>query len=52
MPLSTEMMRLMKSVSRTRFMREVPMTIKSADGSAPPHSDVPAPRGTTFNWFW
>ncbi len=51
MPASTVMVRLTKSASITRFMREVPMTMESAEGSAPPHSDVPAPRGTTFSWF-
>ncbi len=36
MPVSTVMVRLTKSASITRFMREVPMTMQSAVGRAPP----------------
>ena len=48
MPASTRAMRLAKSMSSTRFMREMPSTIASSSGSAPPESEVPAPRGTTL----
>ena len=34
-------------MSRMRFIRISPTTTASAIGSAPPDSDVPAPRGTT-----
>ena len=52
MPVSTLMVRFSKSTFRMRFMRERPMTMASSAGSAPPDSEVPAPRGTTFRLFW
>ena len=45
MPVSTRAVRFSRSMSRTRFMRETPTTMASSAGSAPPQSDVPAPRG-------
>jgi hypothetical protein len=47
-PDSTRIARFSKSTLRMRFMRERPMTMASSAGKAPPDSDVPAPRGTTF----
>ena len=38
-------------MSRMRFIRISPTTTASAIGSAPPDSDVPAPRGTTRTPF-
>ncbi len=33
-------------------MRETQTTTASSDGSAPPDSDVPAPRATTLMPYW
>ena len=41
------MKRFSVSMSRKAFSRIVPITTQSAVGSAPPASEVPAPRGTT-----
>ncbi len=40
--------RFMVSMPSTRFMRDTVMTSASSAGSAPPDSDVPAPRATTL----
>ena len=42
------MKRLAVSISSTSRRRIVPMMTLSAVGSAPPASEVPAPRGTTL----
>ncbi len=48
MPTSTRAVRFMVSMSSIRFMRDTVMTSASSAGSAPPDSDVPAPRATTL----
>ena len=48
MPVSTRAVRFMVSMSSTRFMRDTPITSASSAGSAPPDSEVPAPRATTL----
>ena len=48
MPTSTVAVRFMVSMSSMRFMRDTVMTSASSAGSAPPDSDVPAPRATTL----
>src|SRR6476660_9335184 len=40
--------RFVTSMASTLDMREMPSTIASSSGNAPPPSDVPAPRGTTL----
>jgi hypothetical protein len=40
------MRRLGRSTSRIALIRDVPMMMPPATGSAPPESPVPAPRGT------
>ena len=53
MPDCTRAVRFSKSTSSTRFILATPSTMASACGIAPPHSEVPAPRGTTltpFSW--
>ena len=50
-PASTRAMRLARSTSGTRFIFDTPTTMASSAGSAPPHSDVPAPRATTLSPF-
>ena len=51
MPDCTRAVRFSKSTSSTRFILATPSTMASACGIAPPHSEVPAPRGTTFTPF-
>ena len=46
-PGSTTATRLSKSISRMRLNLAMPSSTPSASGSAPPDSEVPAPRGTT-----
>ena len=48
MPTSTGRCGSSVSMSSTRFMRDTPITSASSAGSAPPDSDVPAPRATTL----
>ncbi len=47
-PASTRIVRLAVSTSSTRFILETPSTTASSAGSAPPASEVPAPRATTL----
>ncbi len=51
MPACTRMQRFSKSASSTRFSLETPTTMASSCGMAPPASEVPAPRATTFTPF-
>ena len=44
MPASTVAVRSRKFTSRTRFIRDKPMTIASPAGIAPPEREVPTPR--------
>ena len=46
-PGCTRATRLGRSTSRIFFIRDSPITMQPADGSAPPDKPVPAPRGTT-----
>ena len=52
MPTSTRAMRFTQSISRMRLMRDTAITSASSAGSAPPDSDVPAPRATTLMSCW
>ena len=47
MPASTRAVRFSKSMSRMRFIFEMPRITASSCAMAPPASEVPAPRGTT-----
>src|SRR6266404_8829222 len=47
-PGSVTTARLSKSISRMRLNLLRPSSTPSASGSAPPDSEVPAPRGTTL----
>jgi hypothetical protein len=47
-PVSTRATRFASSIASTRVMRVIPSTMESSSGSAPPDSEVPAPRGTTL----
>ena len=50
-PASTRARRFCVSISSTLVMRDRQRTIESSSGSAPPQSEVPAPRGTTLTWL-